>query len=163
VARVEYLVEPYSLVVKQGVWRLVSNRAGRLRVQRVDGLLEVEPTGETFTRPDDFALEAFWRAWCAAREQQSRLYTVTVRVAPHFLPWLPHFIGDAVDERPGKSGIEDEDGWTRIQLSFESLDAARERLLGCGAGVEVLEPLALRWSLLDVAQQVAALYGKPGK
>jgi hypothetical protein len=46
----------------------------------------------------------------------------------------------------------------RLNLSFESLYAARERILACGGGVEVLEPEPLRQSVADFARQTAALY-----
>jgi len=43
-------------------------------------------------------------------------------------------------------------------LSFESFEAARDRILGFGRGVEVLEPVALRKSVLDFAEQIISLY-----
>ena len=45
-----------------------------------------------------------------------------------------------------------------MQLFFESLEAARARLLSFGGGVEVLEPQALRCSIADFAAQIAARY-----
>jgi predicted DNA-binding transcriptional regulator YafY len=45
-----------------------------------------------------------------------------------------------------------------LELFFESLEAARERILGFGRGVEVLEPPALRGSVLDYAEQIVGLY-----
>ena len=49
-------------------------------------------------------------------------------------------------------------GWVEIELSFESFEAARERILGFGRGVEVLEPAALRRSVADMAEQIVDLY-----
>jgi hypothetical protein len=43
-------------------------------------------------------------------------------------------------------------------LVFESLEQARGRLLSLGRSVEVLEPMALRMSLLDYAQQIVFFY-----
>jgi len=40
----------------------------------------------------------------------------------------------------------------------EHKEQARNRLLDCGGGVEVLRPLALRKSMLDYAQQIAERY-----
>jgi predicted DNA-binding transcriptional regulator YafY len=48
-----------------------------------------------------------------------------------------------------------------LDLAFESLEAARSRLLSLGAAVEVLAPAALRDSLLDFATQIVALYATP--
>ena len=48
----------------------------------------------------------------------------------------------------------------RLDLPFESFVAARTRLLGLGRAVEVLEPEALRRSLIDFAAQVMDFYGR---
>jgi len=52
----------------------------------------------------------------------------------------------------------DDEGWITLTLPFERLEDARERILGFGRAVEVLEPVALRKSVLDFAAQVVALY-----
>jgi predicted DNA-binding transcriptional regulator YafY len=49
----------------------------------------------------------------------------------------------------------------RVWLAYRSLEAARERILSFGNGVEVVEPLALRWSVQDLAVQILAVYGRP--
>jgi hypothetical protein len=45
-----------------------------------------------------------------------------------------------------------------MNLSFESPTEARSSLLALGGGVEVLEPLALRLSVQDYAEQIIKLY-----
>ena len=45
-------------------------------------------------------------------------------------------------------------------LAFESFEAARDRILGFGAAAEVLEPEALRRSIMDYAAQIVQLYAK---
>jgi len=57
------------------------------------------------------------------------------------------------------AGPPDAEGWIRIELGFESLPAARERILGFGRAMEVLAPRALRLSVADFARQVVRLYG----
>jgi predicted DNA-binding transcriptional regulator YafY len=52
----------------------------------------------------------------------------------------------------------DAGGWVTLELLFESLPAARTRLLGLGRAVEVLEPEALRNSLVDYAEQIVGFY-----
>jgi hypothetical protein len=129
------------------------------RVQHVSDLLDVELLDEHFARPVDFDLVRFWQAWCAGREE--RYYTVTVRVAPHFVPVLHHYFGDRMRSAPALSGLPDAAGWITLDLTFRSLEEARERLLVCGSGVEVLAPLALRCTLRDHAEQIIGLYGSP--
>jgi len=155
---IEQLVAPYGLVAKAGVWYLVCARDERVRVHRVSGLLDARVSDEAFEHPAGFDLAAFWERWCAEHEAFLSDYTATVRVAPNFIPELPRYFGDPIRTRIAQAGPPDAQGWVRVELSFESFEAARERILGFGRGVEVLEPRALRRSVLDYAEQIVALY-----
>lgn len=157
--RIARRVAPYGLVAKAGIWYLVSALAnGTLHVQRVSELLQVTLTGEPFERPADFHLARFWDAWCREHEALLAHFTADVRVAPDFVPLLAHTFGANMLPDTAVTG---DDGWTRLTLAFESFEAARARLLGCGRGVEVLEPHALRCSIRDYAAQILALYDMP--
>ena len=137
---VRHLVEPYGLVAKGGDWYLVYGRDGT-RVHRIADLADVQVGDESFERPADFDLEAEWERWCAARERSRALYPVVVRVASDSFPVLVGRLGDHI---LGGAEKADGEGGIRLKLGFESLEAARERMLGFGGSIEVLEPLALR-------------------
>ncbi len=154
---VEHLVEPYGLVAKAGVWYLVYARDG-IRVHRVSDLLDARMSDQSFARSADFDLAAFWEEWCARREESRADYSVTVRVAPDFVSALPRYFGNRIRARINRAGPPDDEGWITLDLPFESLDAARERILGFGGAVEVLDPLALRMSVLDFATQIVSRY-----
>jgi predicted DNA-binding transcriptional regulator YafY len=156
----EQLVDPYGLVAKAGTWHLVCGAKGRVRVHRVSFLSDVRITDEVFERPPDFDLAAFWEGWCVEYEGWRSVYSVTVRIAPVFAPELPRYFGTRIREKMAQA-TPDENGWIAIDLSFESFEAARDRLISFGRGVEVIEPQALRRSVLDVAEQVVALYSNP--
>jgi predicted DNA-binding transcriptional regulator YafY len=145
-------VAPYGLVAKAGVWYLVYAHKGTVRVRRVSAVLDAETLEASFVRPDDFDLAAFWQAWCAQVADHQQSYRVLVRVAPDFLPVLPHYFGKGILEPFGGAGE------AILELPFESFEAARDRILCFGRGVEVLAPPALRASVLDFAQQIVALY-----
>jgi predicted DNA-binding transcriptional regulator YafY len=151
---VTYTVAPYGLVAKAGVWYLVYAHGGRVRALPVSALSAATLAASTFERPASFDLAVFWRDWCAAREAEQLAYAVEVRVSPAFLPFVPAFFGVA----PEAVGPADAAGWRPLALSFESLAAARARLLSCGAAVEVVAPAALRLSVADYGYQIAALY-----
>jgi predicted DNA-binding transcriptional regulator YafY len=155
---IERLVAPYGLVAKAGIWYLVYAINGAVRVHRVSDYLDVRVTEESFERPAGFDLESFWEEWCAEYETLLSDFTATVRVAPAFVPQLPRYFGSVIHAKVAQAGPPDAEGWVRLELSFESFEAARERILGFGRGVEVLEPLALRRSVLDYAEQIVALY-----
>lgn len=153
---VERLVDPYGLVVKSSVWYLVYGHAGDLRVLRVSQILQTRLTSQRFTRPLEFKLLRFWQTWCAETESNRPRYPVKMRIAPELVPYLPHVFGDRAHER----GPMDDKGWFTFTLTFENLEDARQRILGCGGAVEVLEPPALRQSVQDFALQVTARYGR---
>jgi predicted DNA-binding transcriptional regulator YafY len=155
---VERLVKPYGLVAKAGVWYLVCERDGYLRAYRVSRISEARLLNETFERAPDFDLAAFWKAWCAEYEENRTHYLVTARVAPDFVRFLPLYFGDGIRAQVAQAGPPDAQGWITLTLPFERLEEARERILGFGRAVEVLEPLALRLSVLDFATQIVALY-----
>jgi predicted DNA-binding transcriptional regulator YafY len=165
-ARAEWVVAPYGLVAKANVWHLVCAREGYLRVYRVSQILEAAIAEESFERPADFDLAAFWLDWCTEVEENRPYYPVVVRVAPDLVPWLPSYFGEPVREEIARSehvraqGVEDDssdtEAWIRVTLPFESLYEARERLLGFGGAVEIMAPVALRESVVDFARQVVA-------
>lgn len=155
---IEQRVDPYGLVAKAGVWYLVCSRQGQIQVHRVSDILEAHLMDELFERRAAFDLERFWAGWCAEEGRNRSGYPIRVRVAPGLLPWLPRLFGHRLVERLESAGPADADGWTTMNLSFESPTEARSSLLALGGGVEVLEPLALRLSVQDYAEQIIKLY-----
>lgn len=156
VVTIEQLVEPYGLVAKAGAWYLVYACASRWRALRISELLEARPVGETFSRAPGFDLAAFWQSWCVEQEETRFSYIATLRVSPELLPYLPAIFGRSALVSPASP--PDEQGWARQEVAFDSLFAARQRLLGLGRAVEVLSPHPLRLSVQDFARQIVGLY-----
>jgi predicted DNA-binding transcriptional regulator YafY len=155
-------VEPYGLVSKAGVWYLVAGVRGTPRVYRVSWLVDVEKLEKRFDRPPGFDLQAFWQKWCEEYERQKQIFQVTLRVSPQLLPYLPLLFGRRVIEQVSRSGPPDPGGWVILTLPFENLEAARQQVLNLGSAVEVLEPEALRCSVIDYARQIISFYEKSG-
>jgi len=154
---VERLADPYGLVAKAGVWYLVCGQNDRVRVHRVSHLLAASVTDEGFPYPAGFDLASFWADWCTRAESVRAIYPVIVRVSPDLARWLPSILGDSIREAI-EAVPADDVGWLTLTLPFESLEAARARLLGWGGAVEVLAPEALRRSVADFAEQIVARY-----
>ncbi|NLE09283.1 MAG: WYL domain-containing protein [Dehalococcoidales bacterium] len=152
-------VEPYGLVAKAGDWYLVYAHQEKIRARRVLSLTDVSIFDDSFERPADFNLTAFWQEWCRLHEEHFTAYTAFVRIAPDFLPIVQRKFGESVRARMN-SAIPDPQGYLCTELPFETLEAAREFVLACGRGVEVLEPIALRASVIDFAEQTVSLYVK---
>ncbi len=156
--RFERLVDPYGLVAKAGRWYLVCAGEERLRVYRVSRILDARITDDHFERPPGFDLAAFWESWCAGREEGRPTYPVTVRVSPGLATFLPLHFGDCIREAIAQAGPPDGEGWITLTLPFETFEEARWRILGFGRAVEVLEPEALRLSVIDFAGQIVEFY-----
>ncbi len=146
---------PYGLVAKTNVWHLVWSDGCRVRVDPVSHIREARLTEEVFDRPADFDLAAFWDAWCERRVKNRSSYPVIAQVAVGFFPVLVREFGDRVQQRAEPTDTE---GWVPVTLYFDTLFEARDRILGYGRAVKVIEPRALRLSLMDFAAQVSALY-----
>jgi predicted DNA-binding transcriptional regulator YafY len=152
------VIAPYGLVAKASLWYLVYALAGHLRVRRVARIISAEILLESFTRPADFDLVAFWQSWCADYEKDRPLFEVKARVAPILAGRLPKLLQENLPDLLNTPPVIPATGWQLMTLHFESFEAARTQLLGFGGAVEVLEPLALRTSLADFAQQIQKLY-----
>ncbi len=156
--QVQRMVEPYGLVAKGTDWYLICGQGQRTRVHRVATMVEASLTNEHFSRPADFDLVHFWQAWCEEAEANHPHYPVTLCVAPQLVPYLTHHFGADISDKLRETGPASDRGWITLTLSFDTLEDARQRILGCGGAIEVLEPAALRQSILDFAQQIEALY-----
>lgn len=159
-APVERLVAPYGLVAKAGIWYVVCARKDRTRVIRVSHVMDARLTEERFERPPDFDLAVFWIKSCAEYEANRPFLPVTARVSPDLIPYLPLYFGNSVRDEIARCGPPDADEWITLTLPFETLEDARTRILGFGRAVEVLEPEALRVSIIDYAHQITDFYGE---
>ena len=80
---------------------------------------------------------------------------MALRLSPDAQARAAWLVGDAPHQP------DDEDGWARVEVGFESLSWAEEELLGVGAGVEVLAPAELRERMTRTAWDLAERYGRP--
>lgn len=156
-----WTVEPLGLVSGAGGWHLVCLWEGQFRVLRLAQIIEARVEEEIFQRPAGFDLAEFWHRWRAEVERLRPTYSVTVRVSPAMMPYFsPHF-RDVIAGPAAKQGFKRSDGWFEVSLCFDSLQTARTRLMGFGAGIEVLDPPVLRTSIIDFAEQLLKLYHVP--
>ncbi|MEU4163481.1 YafY family protein [Actinoplanes sp. NPDC026670] len=152
-------VEPYGLVLKNGVWYLAGRVGDDLRTYRVDRITHVEPTGAEFTRDPEFDLPEFWAGRAAEFLRQMLRETITVRLSPDGLRML-RFVAEppAVHEAHEAAGEPGPDGWVRTRLPVESIEVGYSYMLRLGPEVEVLEPPGLRRRLAEAARRLGDLY-----
>ena len=137
-------LDPLGLVLKAGAWYLVARRSAGMRVYRVSRFVSIRVRDDTFERPDDFELAAFWEEWSRTFEASRPRVEVTLRASELVLRHLPR-------EVRGGDGV--------YTVGFESIEEAFRELLKFGPDAEVLEPVALRERIAAAAREVAGLYG----
>jgi predicted DNA-binding transcriptional regulator YafY len=154
-SEVERRVDPLGLVLKAGVWYVVAAAEEQVRTYRARRIVEVRPTGETFTRPSGFDLGAHWRESIAAYEREAPRVTVTLLVDPRAMPILADLVGRrALREAEEMDPARERDGWRRLRLSLDWPDEVPGRLLALGGAVEVLEPPEIRERVVALAREV---------
>jgi hypothetical protein len=79
-------------------------------------------------------------------------------VAPELSNQLNLYLGEMVRFEIMKTEPGDESGWMVIGIYFENFFRARESILSMGRAVEVLEPEALKLSVIDFAKQIVDFY-----
>ena len=157
-ATIEQLIAPYGLVAKASIWYLVFAREGYIRARRVSRIVAAEILPQSFERPVEFDLAAFWQNWCADFETERPYFEVRALVSPSLAARLPRLLRENQPDTLNAPPAMQREGWQAMTLTFESFEIARTRILGYGGAIEVLEPLALRMSVADFAQQIQSIY-----
>ncbi|WP_406515141.1 YafY family transcriptional regulator [Streptomyces sp. NBC_00873] len=149
---VDRTLDPYGLVLKAGRWYLVAGPGPR--TFRVDQILEMRVSDDTFEIPDGFDLAEHWRL--AQEDFHARLHQgeAVVRVAPGAFSRLTGAAARAFAE----TAVPERDGWSWAVLPTESLEHAIGVFLALGPDVEVLEPPQLRDGLYEAARTLADVY-----
>jgi predicted DNA-binding transcriptional regulator YafY len=155
-----YLLEPYGLVAKAGIWYMVAGM-GHARgplTYRISRIQEASLTESTFERPANFDLASYWPTHVKRFETSQTQYSATLRVSGAFIPRLAHFLGEGVQQVIEQAGLADESGCVTLTLSFKSLEEARMYVLGFGTAVEVIAPQELKAHAIQFAQEILTFY-----
>ncbi|MFF5075846.1 helix-turn-helix transcriptional regulator [Actinoplanes sp. NPDC000266] len=144
-------VDPIGLVNVRGRGYLLAVRAGADRTYRLSRVLAAEELSEPARRADRVDLDRVWRERCEQFLSGDHL-AVAVRVRPGRREEL---LGAAVAVRAEEAG---DDGWARLEVSFQDLRHAVWALWQLGPDAEALSPPALRAALHDRAAAIAQRY-----
>jgi predicted DNA-binding transcriptional regulator YafY len=154
---VERVLEPYSLVAKASLWYLVALRDGEFCTYRVSRFHDVTLLDGHFHRREDFDLAAYWQGNAQQFVATLAQYQFTLRIDSRRM-YLARWY------TPGRCEVVEpagEDGWLSARFQVESEDVARTFVLGFGAQATVVEPQALRESVLALAYDVLMHYEQP--
>jgi predicted DNA-binding transcriptional regulator YafY len=152
-------LHPLGLVLKAGVWYLISAGNDEPRTYRVSAITELRPLPERFTRPDSFDLAAFWQTHVEHYEQADTARVATVRLTQNGLTALPDILGPKAARLALLTLTPaDPDGWHQSTIPLETVTHAAATLLRLGADVQVLAPADLVTHMTNTIQAMLHLY-----
>ena len=155
---VERTLSPLGLILKGGTWYLAA-LAGNAepRVYRVSNIQTLTVEDETFERPDDFGLEAFWSASTQRFEAEIFTSEARLRLTRAGLKRLSYL--GAAQARIAAEALATLDGEScDVSVPIESVDHAAADFLRLGVEAQVLEPPELRERMRQTAARLAGLY-----
>ncbi|MBM7542792.1 helix-turn-helix transcriptional regulator [Amphibacillus cookii] len=151
----ERLVEPLGLVAKGDKWYLVALRDGELRNYRVSRIHNAKIKSETFRRPLNFNLVAYWERSKVAFVQNLPKYDVQVEIHPEIMKRIK-FTGKFVQVI--KTDKPNEYNWISATLRFNDKQEAIEYILGFANKIKVVSPKDLPDKVVSLAMSVIDFY-----
>lgn len=167
---VQRRVAPLGLVLKGGLWYLVAAVGAQPRTYRVGAIesLEIERESPTPPPPPGFDLRRYWEAF--ARDYETRMASgrATVRADAAGLKALARLnaaTAKAVAQATASRSIgrREAEGWTRLEVPVESVDAAAREMLRLAPHVQAVAPPELRKALKAATRTLASIYDAPRK
>jgi predicted DNA-binding transcriptional regulator YafY len=152
------ILAPYSLICKSSLWYLLAAREDSpdeaLHTYRVTRFHSVNVLDRPFVRRPDFDLPAYWESQLKSFTDTFSDYRCTIRVHPQRVPFVKWLM-------PGRWEVVETngDGWATLHLMMDSDLLAKMLVFGLTGYVEVIDPIDLARSVLEMAQTVVAHLG----
>jgi predicted DNA-binding transcriptional regulator YafY len=146
-----YLIEPSSTT--HALYLIGFDEArGAIRTFKIERILSVDVTPQTFEAPTDVIEDAFALAWDIIADQPD------TQVVLHFAPSVASRVAEAT-WHPSQELERRPDGSLIWRASVAGTIEIRFWILSWGPDVEVLEPADLRAQVAERLRTAAALYG----
>lgn len=155
--RVARQVAPLGLVLKGGLWYLVAAVGPQVRTYRVSAIRSLQIEQQRAEPPADFDLGRYWEAFARDYEARMQAGRARVRARPQALRRLAE-ASHAMAQAVAGACPCDADGWHRLEIPIESIEAAVGELLRLGPDVEALAPAELRAALREAAAALHRVY-----
>ncbi len=144
---------PYALVAKAGVWYVIAEREGAVRVYRADRMGVITVLDEPFDRPAAFDLQPFWLDWTHAFEASRPRIIARLAVSPAIYRDFLQSSAWSVEQ------IEDPNGHHpdyRVTMVFEHLETAARHIVSFTPDVRAIEPVELTSAVRQAALRITA-------
>lgn len=147
---------PLGLVVKGSTWYLVAiNETGETRTYRMSRILHADVLDETFVRPENFDLAAYWNQSKVQFTASLPRFEVHVLADPAILGRLT-FTDKFV--QTAEIGDAEGGGMVPVTLRFDTEEEAAAYVLGFGGRMKIVRPESLIPLVVGKARAVLALY-----
>ncbi|MEU8222383.1 WYL domain-containing protein [Kribbella sp. NPDC048915] len=148
----ERVVDPLGLVDKDDIWYLIAWTAKGQRTFRIDRVLEAEPTGESFVRPEGFDLSTAWAEIVERMEERRSGLTATVLMDERHV-WV-------MQDRLGRNCavVGTEGDRVRIEVTAPTPLMIAQELAGWGGSIEVLDPPSVQAELARLGRELTQRY-----
>lgn len=141
-----FAISPLGLVAKARTWYLVAARTdGRLRTYRLSRLTSAELTTDTFTRPADFDLAAYWAQSQRELQASRPSYPIVLKVRDHAIRRF----------RPTAPMLPADDNWWIIHTDLENPHEAQAAVLAQAGAAQVIAPPELITLVRTAAHEIA--------
>jgi predicted DNA-binding transcriptional regulator YafY len=156
--KIDVEIAPMGLISKMNVWYLVGLTGGYLRVIKVKDVIEVRISEQELPRDNRFNLISAWMEWCRDYQERRPVYMVKIKMTPDLSNRIGLYLGESVRFEIIEAESSDDRNWKFVIIYYENFFHARESILSLGRAVEVLEPEALKLSVIDFAKQIIDFY-----
>ncbi|MGS2810437.1 helix-turn-helix transcriptional regulator [Nocardia sp. MW-W600-9] len=147
-------VDPIGIVIVRDQAYLLATRSGADRTYRLSRVLAAQELPEPAQRPDRVDLDRAWQDRSTRFRTGGDQLAVLVRVQPARREELVTTALAVCTEEP-------DDGWLRLEVTFQDARHAEWALWQLGTDAEALAPVSLRTSLRARATAIATRYGEP--
>ncbi len=170
----ERIADPLGLVAKAGTWYLVAGTERGQRTFRVGRVTSVELLDEPAERPDDFDLDAAWRAIVVGLTDNTWSSVASGRAEPWLLPPMRYLFGSRLTVGPRRRAGPDEVGHGGgsttpgdpgaaeihdIEVRGTEPRVLAAELAGFVVGVTIDGPDEIIAELAHIGRQLTARYG----
>ncbi|MCY6369658.1 helix-turn-helix transcriptional regulator [Clostridium ganghwense] len=135
----QIMVNPYTILFKQGGWYLVGycNTQEEERILKISRIRNIEVTKEIFIKPKNFNLSDYLKkSWSVFRGEQSLIKVKFDKKIAEFVKENKWHTNQKIECL--------EDGSIILHMYLNDLGEVKKWILGFGAQAEVLEPISLR-------------------
>jgi len=152
----ERTIEPLGLVVKGNAWYVAARTLeGTNRTYRISRIEHASKSEQSFDRPADFNLAAYWDASVQNFKTNLPRYEATIQVHSAVLTRIEYARFATILH---KEPVNDKPQWSTARIQFDTLESAASYLLGYGPDAVVIAPQELRDLVLRQAEAIVKAY-----